>query len=55
MLALTTALATYFMNDSILAGDYFFAGIFGLIVLRNLHFSYQITKVIRFFNKPTKK
>lgn len=54
-LALTTILATYFMNASILAGDFLIAGIYAFIVIRNLHFAYKVTQFIRLFNGPSKK
>ena len=54
-LAITTALATYFMNESILAGDFVFAALYACILGRNLHFSYKVTKVIRFMTNHSKK
>ncbi|MER0122487.1 DUF3272 family protein [Streptococcus sp. ZJ93] len=54
-LALTTALATYWMNEAILAGEYMWAAIYGFFVVRNLRWSYRVSKVIRVFEDLTKK
>ncbi|MBF0835272.1 DUF3272 family protein, partial [Bacteroides acidifaciens] len=40
-LAITTALATYWMNEAFLAGNYFWASIYGFFVIRNLRLSYR--------------
>lgn len=54
-LAITTILAVYFMNASILIGDFLIAGIYAFIAYRNLHFAYKVTKFIRLVEKQTKK
>ncbi|MFI3060875.1 DUF3272 domain-containing protein [Streptococcus suis] len=54
-LAITTILAVYFMNASILTGDFLIAGIYAFIAYRNLHFAYKVTKFIRVVEKQTKK
>ncbi|HEL1737704.1 TPA: DUF3272 domain-containing protein [Streptococcus suis] len=54
-LAITTILAVYFMNASILTGDFLIAGIYAIIAYRNLHFAYKVTKFIRLVEKQTKK
>ncbi|HEM3139000.1 TPA: DUF3272 family protein [Streptococcus suis] len=54
-LAITTILAVYFMNASILTGDFLIAGIYAFIAYRNLHFAYKLTKFIRLVEKQTKK
>ncbi|HFI0149617.1 TPA: DUF3272 family protein [Streptococcus suis] len=54
-LAFTTAFATYFMNSSILSGDFLFAGLYGFFVYRNLRFSYRVTKFLRLVEKSTKR
>ncbi|NQJ87658.1 DUF3272 family protein [Streptococcus suis] len=54
-LAITTILAVYFMNASILTGDFLIAGIYAFIANRNLHFAYKVTKFIRLVGKQTKK
>ncbi|HEM3463576.1 TPA: DUF3272 family protein [Streptococcus suis] len=54
-LAITTILAVYFMNTSILTGDFLIAGIYAFIAYRNLHFAYKVTKFIRLVEKQTKK
>ncbi|ATZ04063.1 DUF3272 family protein [Streptococcus suis] len=54
-LAFTTILAVYFMNASILTGDFLIAGIYAFIAYRNLHFAYKVTKFIRLVEKQTKK
>ncbi|HGA1551938.1 TPA: DUF3272 family protein, partial [Streptococcus suis] len=53
--AITTILAVYFMNASILTGDFLIAGIYAFIAYRNLHFAYKVTKFIRLVEKQTKK
>ncbi|CZA12915.1 DUF3272 family protein [Streptococcus suis] len=54
-LAITTILVVYFMNASILTGDFLIAGIYAFIAYRNLHFAYKVTKFIRLVEKQTKK
>ncbi|MFH6670270.1 DUF3272 family protein [Streptococcus suis] len=54
-LAITTILAVYFMNASILTGDFLIAGIYAFIAYRNLYFAYKVTKFIRLVEKQTKK
>ncbi|MGU7929837.1 DUF3272 family protein [Streptococcus suis] len=54
-LAITTILAVYFMNASILTGDFLITGIYAFIAYRNLHFAYKVTKFIRLVEKQTKK
>ncbi|MCQ9276720.1 DUF3272 domain-containing protein [Streptococcus suis] len=54
-LAITTILAVYFMNASILTGDFLIAGIYAFIAYRNLHFAHKVTKFIRLVEKQTKK
>lgn len=54
-LAITIILAVYFMNASILTGDFLIAGIYAFIAYRNLHFAYKVTKFIRLVEKQTKK
>ena len=54
-LAVTTILAVYFMNASILTGDYLIAGIYAYIGYRNLHFAYKVTKFIQLVEKQSKK
>ncbi|HEL2059822.1 DUF3272 family protein [Streptococcus suis] len=54
-LAITTILAVYFMNASILTGDFLIAGIYAFIAYRNLHFAYKVTRFIRLVEKQTKK
>ncbi|MDW8758344.1 DUF3272 family protein [Streptococcus suis] len=43
------------MNASLLAGDFFIAGIYAFIAFRNLHFAYKVTRFIRLVEKQTKK
>ncbi|MBF0818949.1 DUF3272 family protein [Streptococcus acidominimus] len=54
-LAITTALATYWMNEAFLAGNYFWASIYGFFVIRNLRLSYRVSKVIQVLENLTKK
>ncbi|HEM3725331.1 TPA: DUF3272 family protein [Streptococcus suis] len=55
LLSLSTIIAIYFMNTSILSKDFLLAGIFALIAFRNLHFAYKVTRFIRLVEKQTKK
>ncbi|MBF0786790.1 MULTISPECIES: DUF3272 family protein [unclassified Streptococcus] len=54
-LTITTVFATYWMNESILAGDYVWTLIYGFFVVRNLRLSYRVSKVIRVLENLTKK
>ena len=54
-LSLITGLATYWMNESILAGSYLWASLYGAVVVRNLYFSYRVSRFIRVVEKLTKK
>ncbi|MBF0775210.1 hypothetical protein BVE84_01540 [Streptococcus azizii] len=54
-LMLTTVLATYWMNEAILAGEYLWAAIYGFFVIRNLRMSYRVSKVIQVLESLTKK
>ncbi|HFI2447810.1 TPA: DUF3272 family protein [Streptococcus suis] len=54
-LSISTLIAVYFMNISILSKDFLLAGIFAFIAFRNLHFAYKVTRFIRLVEKQTKK
>ncbi|HEL9629913.1 DUF3272 family protein [Streptococcus suis] len=54
-LSISTIIAVYFMNISILSKDFLLAGIFAFITFRNLHFAYKVTRFIRLVEKQTKK
>lgn len=54
-LSISTLIAVYFMNISILSKDFLLAGVFAFIAFRNLHFSYKVTRFIRLVEKQTKK
>ncbi|MGT2910527.1 DUF3272 family protein [Streptococcus cameli] len=55
LLATMTCLATFWMNESFMAGQYFWAFLYGAIVARNLRFAYKITLFIRIMEAATKK
>ncbi|HFU4001705.1 TPA: DUF3272 family protein, partial [Streptococcus suis] len=55
LLSLSTIIAIYFMNTSILSKDFLLAGIFAFIAFRNLHFAYKVTRFIRLVEKQSKK
>ncbi|MDO5078188.1 MAG: DUF3272 family protein [Streptococcus minor] len=54
-LAVVTVLSTYWMNEAILAGSYFWATLYGMIVVRNLYFTYRVSRFIRVVETLTKK
>ncbi|NQJ71036.1 DUF3272 family protein [Streptococcus suis] len=54
-LSISTLIAVYFMNISILSKDFLLAGILAFIAFRNLHFAYKVTRFIRLVEKQTKK
>lgn len=47
LLALSTAFATYFFNEALMAGQYIFVVFGGAILVRNLRVSYQLSKIIK--------
>lgn len=55
LLAIFTALATYWMNESFLTGQFIWAGLFAYFVFRNLYYSYRITKFIQTMENSTKR
>ncbi|MBY5035266.1 DUF3272 domain-containing protein [Streptococcus gallolyticus] len=55
ILAIFTALATYWMNAAFIAGDYFWACLYAFFVFRNLRFSYRVTKFIQTVIPRSKK
>lgn len=54
-LALMTGLSTFWMNEAILAGSYFWASLYGAIVARNLIFTYRVSRFIKVVENLTKK
>lgn len=55
MLAITTALLTYFFNEALFAGRYVLVIFWGLFLLRNLHASYHLGLFMRYIDDQTKK
>ena len=45
-MAVFTALETYFFNESIMAGHYFVAAFWAVLVLRNLQISYVMGRIV---------
>lgn len=46
VMAVFTALETYFFNESIMAGRYFMAAFWTVLVLRNLQISYVMGRIV---------
>ena len=46
VMAVFTALETYFFNESIMAGRYFMAAFWAVLVLRNLQISYVMGRIV---------
>lgn len=55
LLAVVTGLMTYWMNASIIAGNYIWACLYGAIVARNLFYSYKVSRFIRLIEDVTKR
>lgn len=55
LLAITTAFATFWMNEAFLAGQIFWGFLYGAVLARNLRFAYKITLFIRLVEGATKK
>ena len=46
VMAVFTAVETYFFNESIMAGHYFMAAFWAVLVLRNLQISYVMGRIV---------
>jgi hypothetical protein len=55
MLAVFTAMETYFFNEATMAGQMFFAFFWALLILRNLQTAYMVEKIANAIEKEMKK
>jgi len=55
MLAVFTAMETYFFNEATMAGQIFFAFFWALLILRNLQTAYMVEKIANAIEKEMKK
>ena len=55
LMALMCAFETYFFNECLFNGDYFFAFFWGLFLLRDLQRVYTVDKVLQTLTSTTKK
>lgn len=55
ILAVSTAVMTYFFNHSIMSKQYLWAGFLGIFLLRNLYSSYQLSRFIRILEAQNKQ
>ena len=55
MLAVFTAMETYFFNEATMAGQIFFAFFWALLILRNLQTAYMVEKIVNAIEKEMKK
>ena len=55
MLAVFTAMETYFFNEATIAGQMFFAFFWALLILRNLQTAYMVEKIANAIEKEMKK
>lgn len=54
-MAFLCSFETYFLNDAILSGSYFFALFWGILLLRDVQRVYYVTKVTKAILEATKK
>lgn len=54
LLALSTALITYFFNSSLMAGQLIMTAFWGGFLLRNLYAAYQLSRFARIIEEQTK-
>ncbi|EFW89563.1 hypothetical protein SEQ01_01730 [Streptococcus equinus] len=54
-MALVCAFETYFFNECILDGDYFFAIFWGLLLLRDIQRVYTLDKLLQTLTSTPKK
>ncbi|WP_074639251.1 DUF3272 family protein [Streptococcus equinus] len=55
LMALVCAFETYFFNECILDGDYFFAIFWGLLLLRDIQRVYTLDKLLQILTSTPKK
>ena len=55
MLAVFTAMETYFFNEATMAGQMLFACFCALLILRNLQTAYMVEKIASAIEKEIKK
>lgn len=55
MLAVFTAMETYFFNEATMAGQMLFACFWALLILRNLQTAYMVEKIANAIEKEMKK
>ena len=55
MLAVFTAMETYFFNEATIAGQMLFACFWALLILRNLQTAYMVEKIANAIEKEMKK
>ena len=55
MLAVFTAMETYFFNEASMAGQMLFAFFWALLILRNLQTAYMVEKIANAIEKEMKK
>lgn len=55
LLALSTALSTYFFNSALMMGQFLYAGFWGLFLGRNVYSSYQLSKFVRMVEEQVAK
>ena len=55
MLAVFTAMETYFFNEATMEGQMFFAFFWALLILRNIQTAYMVEKIANAIEKEMKK
>ena len=55
MLAVFTAMETYFFNEATMAGQMLFAFFWALLILRNLQTAYMVEKIASAIEKEIRK
>ncbi|EKS20699.1 hypothetical protein HMPREF9186_00553 [Streptococcus sp. F0442] len=55
MLAVFTAMETYFFNEATMAGQMLFAFFWAVLILRNLQTAYMVEKIANAIEKEMKK
>lgn len=55
MLAVFTAMETYFFNEATMAGQMLFACFWAVLILRNLQTAYMVEKIASAIEKEMKK
>ena len=55
VIAVFTAMETYFFNEATMAGQMFFACFWALLILRNLQTAYMVEKIASAIEKEIRK